>query len=397
MPATPQSVRDVCPVCNSHDTSLCIKLDGVPVYCNVLYPSEKESRLAPKGDVTLMFCRSCGHLYNGTFDPHRIDYTLEYENSLHYSPRFQDYADNLAGELVERYNLHNKTIVEIACGKGDFLSQLCRLGGNRGIGFDPSYEPGRQGDEMPGSISIVQDYYSEKYAELDADLICCRHALEHIETPGQLLGTIRSAIGDRTETALYFEVPNSLYTLRDLGIWDIIYEHCGYFCQNSLARVFSDSGYIIHSLVESFGKQFLSIEAAPAGQQATNSWGADNIAGIAAFADAFEKEYSDKVTTWKSRLTKFRNDNKSVVVWGAGSKGVTFLNVLAAGEEVMCIVDLNPNKHHKYVPGTGHQVVGPEYLKQNPPDVVLVMNRIYADEIANTLIDMQINSEVVVV
>ena len=91
-PGMPQSVNNTCPVCHVHDTSLCIKLENVPVYCNVLYPTRNESRLAPKGDITLMACRSCGHLYNGTFDPLRIDYTLEYENSLHYSPRFQEYV-----------------------------------------------------------------------------------------------------------------------------------------------------------------------------------------------------------------------------------------------------------------------------------------------------------------
>jgi ABC-type Fe3+-hydroxamate transport system substrate-binding protein len=126
-------------------------------------------------------------------------------------------------------------------------------------------------------------------------------------------------------------------------------------------------------------------------------WKAYEVAEITAFADAFEKEYSDKVSTWKSRLQSFKNDNKSVVVWGAGSKGVTFLNVLDAQDEIMCVVDLNPNKHDKYVPGTGHPVVDPEYIRENPPHVVLVMNRIYADEIANSLADMQVDCEVVVV
>ena len=176
----PVSIQKHCPVCDSGDTSICIQLEDVPVYCNVLYSTRDAALAAPKGDINLMFCRTCGHLYNGSFDSRQIDYSLEYENSLHYSPRFCEYADALADELVERYDLHGKTIVEIACGKGDFLAQLCNKGGNHGIGFDPSYEPGRHSDEILHNVTIVQDYYSDSYADLQADLICCRHALEHM-------------------------------------------------------------------------------------------------------------------------------------------------------------------------------------------------------------------------
>lgn len=390
----PISNQQACPVCDSEQTSLCTKLDEVPVYCNVLYPTRDSAIAAPKGDVSLMFCRNCGHLYNGTFDSQKIDYSLEYENSLHYSGRFQEYADSLAADLVKRYDLQDKTIVEIACGKGDFLAQLCRLGGNRGIGFDPSYEPGRQSDDNLQNVTIVQDYYSDQYADLEADLICCRHALEHIETPQQFLNSVRSAIGDKDGTALYFEVPNSLYTLRDLGIWDIIYEHCGYFCESSLAKVFTSSGFSVNRSDETFGKQFLSIEAMP-----TTVNGAEtsfDITDVTAYADAFEKEYSEKVDLWKNRLESFKQQNRKVVVWGAGSKGVTFLNVLKAQGEVENIVDLNPHKQGKFVPGTGHQVVSPEYLKESRPDTVIVMNPIYADEIADTLKKMNVQAEIVI-
>ncbi len=385
-----------CPVCDSQETALCTRLDDVPIYCNVLYPTREAAVAAPKGDISLMFCRSCGHLYNGAFDPQQVDYSLEYENSLHYSGRFQEYADSLAEDLVERYDLHDKTIVEIACGKGDFLAQLCQLGGNRGIGFDPSYEPGRQSDEALHNVTIVQDYYSDEYADIEADLICCRHALEHIETPQNFLNIVRSAIGDNKGAALYFEVPNSLYTLRDLGIWDIIYEHCGYFCESSLARAFANSGFSVNRSSETFGKQFLSIEAAPDAADGKSDKTQFDIAAVTAYADAFEKEYLEKVALWKDRLKEFKREQRQVVVWGAGSKGVTFLNILKAQGEIASIVDLNPHKQGKYVPGTGHQVVSPEFLKDSQPDTVIVMNPIYADEIADSLKLMNLPAEIVI-
>ena len=82
----------------------------------MLYSTRETALAAPKGDIGLTFCQDCGHLFNGTFDADKIDYNLEYENSLHYSARFQEYAEALAKDLVERHDLHEKTIIEIACG-----------------------------------------------------------------------------------------------------------------------------------------------------------------------------------------------------------------------------------------------------------------------------------------
>jgi len=390
------AIKTQCPVCDSDDTTPCVSLNDVPVYCNVLYPSLEQSLKAPRGDISLVFCRECGHLFNGTFDAQKIDYSLEYENSLHYSGRFQEYADALAADLTKRYQLHDKTIVEIACGKGDFLAHMCQLGGNRGFGFDPSYEPGRQSQEALGGVTIVQDYYSDEYADIEADLVCCRHALEHIETPRQFLDIVRKAVGRKDEAVLYFEVPNSMYTLRDMGIWDIIYEHCGYFCENSLARAFTESGFAVQRLSETFGKQFLSIETTLSKTGKLNGMTWTPVASVAQYADAFEQKYAEKLASWKKRLRDFRSAGSRVVVWGAGSKGVTFLNVLKAQDEIDSIVDLNPHKQGKYVPGTGHRVVSPDYLKEYRPDVVIVMNPLYKDEITSTVKNLGIDARIMV-
>ena len=132
------TTENTCVVCESRDIEIFIEIPQVPVYCNVLYHTREEAIRAPKADMKLGFCRACGHIYNFAFDPDKLDYTQEYENSLHHSPRFQEYATSLATQLIERHNLYNKDIIEIGCGSGDFLKLLCELGGNRGVGFDPS-------------------------------------------------------------------------------------------------------------------------------------------------------------------------------------------------------------------------------------------------------------------
>jgi 2-polyprenyl-3-methyl-5-hydroxy-6-metoxy-1,4-benzoquinol methylase len=379
-------------VCAAVDISDCIRIPRVPIYCNVLHETRDEALSAPKGDIDLRFCRRCGHLFNAAFDPGRVAYSGEYENSLHYSGRFREYAQALAAHLIEVHALRGKTIIEIACGQGDFLALLCALGGNRGIGFDPSHVPGRSGLAGDEDLTFVRDYYSEAYAELSADMICCRHALEHIDRPGDFLGTVRRAAGDHA--AIFFEVPNALFTLRDLGIWDIIYEHCGYFCEGSLREVFRRNGFAVGRVETEFGGQFLGIHASPSDSE--TEFCEEPSSNLAGLAQRFADHYRDKVEGWGETLRRLHRDGRRAVLWGAGSKGVSFVNILAASKGIGFLIDLNPYKDGRFVPGTGHRVRAPAFLADYRPDAVVVMNPLYADEIGRDLQAMGLSPEILV-
>jgi SAM-dependent methyltransferase len=375
-----------CPACGSRGLEAFFELSGVPVYCNRLWPSREAARTCPRGDIRLACCRRCGLITNVAFDPARLEYTGDYENSLHFSPRFQEYARSLAGRLVDRYDLHGKLVIEIGCGKGDFLRLLSELGGNRGLGFDPGYLP-QPADHHDGGprIHIIPDSYSERYAGYHGDLICCRQTLEHIADPGAFLAAVRRNLGDRLDTAVFFEVPNALYTLRNLAIWDIIYEHCSYFTPASLREAFSSHGFAVDEVTEEFEGQFLGITAVPApttpARPAAPSAAAREQEPLAQETARFATRFRSKVGRWKRHLQEVRSRGRRALVWGAGSKGVTFLNVVDPGDEISAVVDINPRKQNMYVAGTGHPIVSPESLRGSEPDVVLVMNAVYVPEI----------------
>lgn len=373
----------VCPVCAQTDTIPLLAVDSVPTHCNIQWDDESSARNAPRGEIDLRFCCCCGHIFNHAFDPALMAYTQSYENSLHFSPRFRQYADALARDLVVRHHLRHKIIVEIGAGQGDFLVSLCRLGDNRGIGFDPSFNPaGTLADER---VSFVQDFYSEKYAATPADFICSRHVLEHIPQPVRFLRAVRRAMNGQSAVTLFFEVPNALYTLRDMGIWDVIYEHCSYFTPSSLATAFSRAQFSVLRQDTVFGGQFLTIEAAPSAT-VPDTPAIEMI--LVELATRFGQLYAEKVAFWRETLRELSAAGKRVVVWGGGSKGVTFLNILRAGSPIEFVVDINPRKEGKFIPGTGQKYVPPEFLRDYQPAVVLVMNPLYTDEIAATLAQM---------
>lgn len=394
--ATPGSTT--CTACGAATARPFVQIADVPIHCNLLWPDHAGALTAPRGQITLSFCSTCGHVFNSAFDPSLMEYTQAYENSLHFSPRFQNYASALAARLVERYDIHDKDVIDVGCGKGDFLAMVCEHGNNRGYGFDPSYVPEHMPAEKAARMTIVQDFYSAKYAGTKADLITCRHVLEHIQFPREFVKNVRTTVGERMNTLVFFEVPNVMYTLKDLGIWDLIYEHCSYFSLASLREVFRACGFRVKELHELYEGQFLGIDTVAAEGPASGLDPATpaDVQHIDGFVTRFADEYASKVALWRSRLEAWKARKASVAVWGGGSKGVTFLNVLKPGDTVSCMVDINPRKQGMYVAGTGQRVVGPDHLVTARPDVVIIMNPVYRDEIAGQLNALGLSPEIMV-
>ena len=88
-----------------------------------------------------------------------------------------------------------------------------------------------------------------------------RHVLEHFSQPREFIETVRQAVGDRKDLIVYFEVPNGEFILREQMFWEIIFQHPSCFTQSSLAKLFTMCGFQVRDIQESFGGQFLAIEA----------------------------------------------------------------------------------------------------------------------------------------
>ncbi|MEM7127342.1 MAG: methyltransferase domain-containing protein [Chloroflexota bacterium] len=382
-----------CIVCHSDNTEIAVNVPQVPVLCNILWPSREEALAVPKVDIELAFCHNCGHLFNPHFDPSLMVYTQEYENSLHFSARFQEYAESLVADLIERHDLRGKDIVELGCGKGDFLQLICEKGGNRGVGFDKSYVPEPVTLEQ-GEVTFIQDWYSEQYADYAADFICCRHVLEHIEDPYAYLMELRQIIGERRDVTIFFEVPNALFTLQDLAIWDIIYEHCSYYSKYSLEALFARCGFQVTNLYDAYEGQFLCIEATPSPETVKPTL---NPADLLADLRSFAQRYEEKTTKERETLARMEREHKKAVVWGAGSKGITFLNMLGLQDQIQFAIDINPRKQSMFVTGAGQQIVSPADMANYEPDVIIVMNPVYINEIKKTALDLGVDAEYMLV
>jgi SAM-dependent methyltransferase len=351
----------------------------------------------PTGDLSLAFCEACGFIWNRSFDARLVEYSPRCEETQGFSPAFREWQLGLARRLIDRYELRDKTILEIGCGKGEFLELLCELGGNRGWGFDPAYVPGRTGSGNGAGVEFVRDNYSERYAGHRADFVCCKMTLEHIHDANEFVGMLRRSLSDAPDTRVFFQVPDVLRILRDIAFWDIYYEHCSYYSIGSLSRLFQRVGFEVLGLSREYDNQYLTLEARPAdnGRRSLAPEESD-LGELMRLVSGFESQMQSVSEAWKARLEEYQRKGLRVVIWGSGSKGVGFLTVLGGcTSTIEYVVDINPNRHGNFMAGTGQRIVGPGFLKEYHPDVVIVMNAMYRKEIVSELERQRVQAEVI--
>ena len=90
------------------------------------------------------------------------------------------------------------------------------------------------------------------------------------------------------------------------------------------------------------------------------------------------------------------SSNKKVIVWGAGSKGITFLNLFETAGSIDYVVDINPKKHGMFIAGTGQKIVPPERVGEIKPDKIIIVNPVYREEIEENVGAMGISTEYLV-
>jgi SAM-dependent methyltransferase len=371
-----------CPACLSDSTSVFLTRPGVPVNQHTIFAGPSEAIGATRGDLSMASCAGCGFIFNATFDPSLLRYDESYDNSQENSPAFRSHTDSLVGYLVEERGVRESRVLEIGCGKGSFLRRLVLAegAGNQGLGLDTSYEGPLS--ELGGLLNFERRPYGPDCADIPADVVVCRHVIEHIPRPLDFLKDIRRALVNSTKARLFFETPCSEWILDNRVIWDFFYEHCSIFTAASLSSAFARAGFEVQDVHRVFNGQYLWLEATVGPEDLPVR---DDPSSIPSRAERFATEEARLNAEWLALVDDLGRRGK-VALWGAGAKGVTFANLIDPGRErIECLVDMNPQKQGKFVPGTGHSIVDYHSLQARGVASAILMNANYRGEIESIL------------
>jgi C-methyltransferase C-terminal domain/Methyltransferase domain len=386
-----------CPACGGSRLEEIYALEAIPVQSCILVDSEAEARNFTRAPLSLVFCDGCGFVFNARFDGGLVDYASRTEESQHFSGTFNAFARSLVAEIAARHDLSGKLTVEIGCGKGDFLYELVSATGTSGLGIDPGFLADRFVAAGDPRIMFRREYFDPSLLDVAPDFLICRHTLEHVPDVGRFVEDVGTFAARTPGSASFFETPDAERVLREGAFWDIYYEHCFYFTLGSHARLFRRQGMRIDQVYLAYDDQYIMQYASNEtgdGRDVTHEADLDTLRAL---ARAFPAKVAEVRQFWTDFIGRRHAEGRRIAVWGGGSKCVSFLTSNDVADRVRQVVDINPHKQGRYLPGTGHRVSAPDDLMKAPPDTVIAMNPVYLDEIETQLTDMGIDCELVAI
>ena len=323
------------------------------------------------GEMRLSLNEALGFVENAAFDTRLATYDDNYQNSQAHSGLFQAHMRNVLGILKAEFP-PSSVLVEVGCGKGDFV-ELAQVDGHFvASGYDATYE---------GSNPRIQKRYLSADDNIQADIVVLRHVLEHIKAPHAFLMMLKQVFGN---AAIYIEVPSYDWILDNQAFFDITYEHVNYFSKDALLALFDQA---VRKTGLCFNGQY---------QYAI----ADINAVSAQFAYLYENgewkdldfehlfpQLKEKISAIEERLAA---DSK-LYIWGAATKGCMFLvHCMNQGKLIAqtgFAVDVNPQKCGKFLPGSHVQIQSKEafFAAAKPGDLLLISNPNYQAEIVDEI------------
>ena len=381
-----------CPVCQSNSTKTFLRRERVPVHQNLLMKDQRSAMEIPRGNLSLVVCEDCGFIFNKDFEFSKLSYGEDYDNTQICSPFFNEYVNDRINYLIFEKSIRNYRILEVGCGKGSFLRKLVENGGegNSGYGFDPSYT-GLEID-LNGRLRFEKNYYTPRYGNVSADVAVCRHVIEHIAEPLNLLRDLKQGLVNSPQGQIFIETPCVNWILVNQAIWDFFYEHCSYFTAESITAAMEIAGFRVENVEKAFGGQYLWIEGKISNEKPTVTKEPNSIPQLATQFGLREKEI---INNFKYKLKKLAHKGK-IAIWGAGAKGVTFANLVDAERKLIeCVIDINPEKQGHYLPGTGHPIVNYRELPMFGVTTAILTNPNYIEEIMSLLSEAHLNIELI--
>lgn len=281
--------------------------------------------------------------------------------------RKQQYED-----LIKRFDLYGKKILEVGCGQGEFL----RIWNNydvRAVGIE--YDAELVTKARVEGLEVYKAFADNAATELPEapfDAFVQFNFLEHQPRPNEMLQCIYHNL---TEDGVgLVTVPSLEYILQN-GYYEIIKDHIAYYSQETLQFLFQKNGFEIIEY-QTINRDTHAITVRKRQLHDTAVW-------------------QDSFNCLKHELLEHVNNylaqGKKVAVWGASHQGFTLLSSLDLGNKISYIIDSATFKQGKYSPASHMPIVDKKHYFEEPVDSIIIMAPGYTDEIA-AIIKQELNS-----
>ena len=348
--------------------------------------------------LRVMVCESCWLVQAEAYSRAAELFNEEYAYFSSFSTEWLDHAKKYVDAMIDRFGLSESSVVgEVAANDG-YLLQFVKERGISCYGIEPTASTANAARQK--GVEIVQDFLNVKLArELRqqsriVDLLVANNVLAHVPDINDFSQACHMLL--KPDGVFTCEFPHLLNLISQHQFDTIYHEHFSYLSFGTVVNIFAKNGLNVFD-VEKLGTHGGSLrvyaQRSDSGKHAVDSRveklvAEENSAGMTSIA--FYKGFQEHAEKVKNNFLKFliekREGGKLVVGYGAAAKGNTLLNLAGVKSDLIkYVVDRNPHKQGKYMPGSRIPIVNEDRLSSDKPDFVVIFPWNLSAEIAEQL------------
>jgi len=269
-------------------------------------------------DLKIQECLRCG-LVQHSHPP--VVYYRDVIRAIAFSEEMGQFRLKQLSEWIEKFNLQDKQVLEVGCGKGEYLDLLIRSGARYVKGIEhafPSVEEARQ-----RGFDVQQAYLSPAYTnpwDQTFDAFAIFSFMEHWPDLNGSLCALQGILNEKAYGLI--EVPNFEFILANGLYSEFTTDHIFYFDRQTLKLALELNGFEVLSIEPIWHDYILSAQV---------------IRRKPLNADIFTKKQEQIVRSLDQFVGRFEPED--IVVWGAGHQSLAVMSLAGLQNKVSHVVD----------------------------------------------------------
>jgi len=334
----------------------------------------------------VLVCEQCWLVQTEDFAEAEKLFDSEYAYFSGFSSTWLEHCERYVDDVIKRFELdENSLVAEVATNDGSLLRFVLDKG-IPCIGIEPT-ESTAEAARQKG-VPIIQEFFGVPLADELAkdgkavDLVAANNVLAHVPDINDFVAAFPRIL--KPNGVATFEFPHLLRLIRETQFDTIYHEHFSYLSLTAVSKIFSANGLEIFDVEEiptHGGSLRIFAQRSDSGRHVVSA----QVAALAVREQnegvAQPKYYSgfqSRAEAVKDEVLKFllaaKAEGKTVCGYGAAAKGNTLLNYAGIKTDLVSfVVDRNPAKQGKFLPGSRIPIAGEERLRHERPDYVLLL------------------------
>jgi SAM-dependent methyltransferase len=336
--------------------------------------------------LRVLVCEHCWLAQTEDFAQANDLFDAEYAYFSSFSSSWLAHSERYVADMVARFDLTTDShVVEVAANDG-YLLQYFKAHDIPCAGVEPTASTAAAARAK--GFPIVEDFFGVRLAlELaahgkQADLTAANNVLAHVPDINDFVNGF--AILLKPKGVATFEFPHLLRLVSECQFDTIYHEHYSYLSLTAVKRIFECNGlsvFDVEELPTHGGSLRVYAQRSDSGTYETSETVAsllarEALAGVTtpAFYTGFQAKADQIKNDFLYFLIEAKRADKTVAGYGAAAKGNTLLNYAGVRPDLLpYVVDRNPAKQNKFLPGCRIPIVDEPMLKYTKPDYVVIL------------------------